>query len=138
MKLLAILLMAALLPALPAAAGPIGDDCGPIDTDGDGWGDAWCDNCTLVYNPSQTDSDGDGCGNACDADFNQDGIVAIGDFSALAGQLNNAVPPAPEHLDIAPDPPDGVIAIGDFSKLAGQLNGPPEPSGTTSGTTACP
>jgi len=58
----------------------------------------------LVYNPSQTDSDSDGCGNRCDPDFNQDGVVGIAGFSVLAASLN----------------------------------GPPGPSGTTSGTTACP
>jgi hypothetical protein len=141
MKIQPIILVAALLAALPALPALAGVDCfccygGGVDVDGDGWG-AECDNCILVFNPSQTDSDYDGCGNACDADFNQDGVVAIGDFSALAGSLNGP-PPPPGSMDIAPDPPDGVIAIGDFSALAGQLNGPPGPSGTTSGLTACP
>jgi len=133
-------ILAALLLALPAMAGP-SDPCAGggvgTDADGDGWADATCDNCSAVANASQTDSDGDGCGNRCDADFNQDGIVAIADFSILAPQLNG--PPAPPgSTDIAPDPPDGVVAIADFSVLAASLNGPPGPSGTTSGTTACP
>ena len=97
----------AALPVLPASAGWWDCFCCDgglgVDVDGDGWG-AKSDNCTLVFNPSQTDSDYDGCGNACDADFNQDGVVSVGDFSALAGMLN----------------------------------GPPGPSGTVSGTTACP
>ena len=97
----------AALPVLPASAGWWDCFCCDgglgVDVDGDGWG-AERDNCALVFNPSQTDSDYDGCGNACDADFNQDGVVSVGDFSALAGMLN----------------------------------GPPGPSGTVSGTTACP
>jgi hypothetical protein len=44
------------------------------DTDGDGVPDSQ-DNCTLVKNPDQKDSDGDGYGDACDGDVNNDGIV---------------------------------------------------------------
>ena len=40
-------------------------DC--IDSDSDGFNDD-LDNCPGAYNPSQTDSDGDGSGNACDPD----------------------------------------------------------------------
>ena len=44
------------------------------DSDGDGVDDA-ADNCIEDPNASQVDADGDGCGNACDADFSQDGTV---------------------------------------------------------------
>jgi DMSO/TMAO reductase YedYZ molybdopterin-dependent catalytic subunit len=56
------------------------------DDDVDGVADS-IDNCPNDYNPSQTDSDGDGTGNACDADCpNLDGLnpVAFVDFSILA------------------------------------------------------
>ena len=45
-----------------------------VDTDGDGVPDA-ADNCTLVANPAQTDSNGDGFGNRCDTDLNNDNIT---------------------------------------------------------------
>lgn len=38
---------------------------GCIDTDSDGFNDD-IDNCPTIYNPRQTDSDGDGIGNVCD------------------------------------------------------------------------
>jgi len=38
-----------------------------VDSDGDGVNDD-LDNCPAYYNPSQGDADGDGVGNACDAD----------------------------------------------------------------------
>ncbi len=45
-----------------------------IDPDGDGVMN-YLDNCTLVANPDQQDTDGDLFGNACDGDFNNDGAV---------------------------------------------------------------
>ncbi|MFK8016014.1 MAG: thrombospondin type 3 repeat-containing protein [Gammaproteobacteria bacterium] len=49
------------------------------DTDGDGVLDA-VDNCTNEPNPSQLDTDGDGHGNRCDADFNNDCSVNAEDL----------------------------------------------------------
>jgi len=47
------------------------------DVDGDGVPDA-TDNCVDLPNPDQRDTDGDGIGNLCDADFDEDGRVTIG------------------------------------------------------------
>ena len=44
------------------------------DTDGDGVL-AYDDNCNSLINPGQQDTDADGFGNGCDADFNNDGVV---------------------------------------------------------------
>ncbi len=64
------------------ALGPIGfapaelvrDPLPYLDSDGDGVRDE-LDNCTLVENADQRDSDVDGFGNLCDADLNNDGTV---------------------------------------------------------------
>jgi cysteine-rich repeat protein len=46
------------------------------DTDGDGVLDS-LDNCTLVINPSQRDTNGDGFGNTCDPDLDGDCVVTL-------------------------------------------------------------
>lgn len=55
-----------------------GPEKGAPDTDGDGIYDRF-DNCVNIGNTEQKDSDGDGYGNACDADFNQDGKTDASD-----------------------------------------------------------
>ena len=52
------------------------------DSDGDGIVNA-LDNCLVGQNADQRDSDRDGVGNACDADFNNDGRVDQTDLAAL-------------------------------------------------------
>ncbi|MBI5788086.1 MAG: carboxypeptidase regulatory-like domain-containing protein [Candidatus Schekmanbacteria bacterium] len=47
---------------------------GKVDTDNDNVPDE-CDNCIMAANSSQTDTDGDGYGNACDGDLNNDGKI---------------------------------------------------------------
>jgi hypothetical protein len=52
------------------------------DVDGDGILDG-ADNCVEVANASQRDTDGDGIGNVCDADLNNDCIVNATDLGLL-------------------------------------------------------
>ncbi|MCR4347283.1 MAG: S8 family serine peptidase [Sulfuricaulis sp.] len=47
-----------------------------LDADGDGYNHD-TDNCPLVSNPTQTDLDGDGSGDACDDDIDGDGLTNV-------------------------------------------------------------
>jgi hypothetical protein len=58
----------------PAPAVADSDDDGVLDP---------LDNCLLDANPPQLDPDEDGCGNACDGDFNQSGMVEAVDIGLL-------------------------------------------------------
>ncbi|HEV3329627.1 MAG TPA: thrombospondin type 3 repeat-containing protein [Bryobacteraceae bacterium] len=97
-------------PSMPADDAVVCDD----DADGDGVPN-FMDNCPLVYNPDQTDSVGDGIGDACrnvvkcDVDYN--GIVSAHDINYILGSLG------PASLDNGPDPRDadgdGMITLAD-------------------------
>lgn len=91
------------------------------DTDGDGVPDV-ADNCTLVANPGQRDTNGDGFGNLCDADLNDDGVVNASDLGLLRVVFFTADPDADFNGDGAVNPSDlGIMRAGFFA--------PPGPSG---------
>jgi len=70
------------------------------DTDGDGVPDT-LDNCTLEANPEQCDTDGDGYGNRCDGDFNNNGFTNAQDTIFLRQQLGQpSVPPTYNEADL--------------------------------------
>ena len=60
-----------------------------IDSDGDGKYD-YQDNCPSVANPDQTDTDGDGMGDACDPDIDNDGILNAKDNCPTVKNPNQA------------------------------------------------
>ena len=106
------------------------------DSDGDGLLD-FDDNCIDQSNPNQFDSDGDGIGNACDADLTgvdgNDCIVNFLDLSVLA----NAFLSTPASPNWNPDAdisgplgvPDGIVNFLDFSRFSSSFLNPPGPSG---------
>jgi len=59
------------------------------DSDSDGITDA-TDNCTLAANTSQCDADGDGIGNRCDADLNNDLVVNAQDTVLFRNRLGQS------------------------------------------------
>ncbi|MEL7450140.1 MAG: 6-bladed beta-propeller [Pseudomonadota bacterium] len=94
-----------------------------IDRDEDGLFDA-SDNCMLLQNPSQKDTDGDGIGNACDGDFNQDCAVAFADLALMKAAFFTAHP----DIDMTGN---GVVNFADLALFKGQFFAPPGPSGVS-------
>jgi hypothetical protein len=117
--------------------GDVCDNCpnnanpGQEDSDLDGTGDG-CDNCVLVANGPNTfpagdpriqrDTNADGYGNICDADFNNNGIVDGADFSLVKSVLGS--PAAPDQ-DLNGN---GIVDGADFSSVKAKLGQPPGPS----------
>jgi len=118
--------LALLLWGTPALAGP------PPDFDGDGVMDS-ADNCSEDANAAQDDTDGDDCGNLCDADYDDNGIVNFIDFSGFSAAFGSG--------DLEKDhtqPVSGPVGFLDFSFFSAAFGSTPGPSGTTVGTVACP
>lgn len=97
------------------------------DTDGDGVPDN-NDNCTLIANPDQTDTDNDGFGNRCDADLNNNGIINFEDLMILELTFftNPASPGWNPHADFNGD---NVINFLDLAVMSETFFGSPGPSG---------
>ncbi len=104
------------------------------DFDGDGIGDS-LDNCSQAANPAQDDTDLDDCGNLCDADYGQSGVVSSGDFGAFLGAFGTN---DQEKQHTPPIDATTVVGSGDFGFFFANFGKVPGPSGTTAGTIACP
>ncbi|HEX9798959.1 MAG TPA: hypothetical protein VGC00_02200 [Thermoanaerobaculia bacterium] len=97
--------------------------CNDLDFDGVLDGE---DNCTEVANPSQCDSNGDGYGNACDADLDDNGIVDRLDRELLRRALGTTGE-SDADLDC-----DSDVDQRDMAILRDALGQPPGPSGLVS------
>ncbi len=86
------------------------------------------DNCTLVANTDQLDSNGDGFGNACDADLNNDCGVSFADLGLLKAAFFQVADAAGWNAD-ADLNADGVINFADLAVMRSQFFSVPGPSG---------
>jgi hypothetical protein len=91
------------------------------DVDGDGI-TASLDNCRTVANPDQRDTDGDGYGNLCDGDLNNDGQVNFADLSVFRTRFMTSNPDADFNGD-------GIVNFADLARFRQLFGAPPGPSG---------
>ena len=80
------------------------------------------DNCLLAPNNAQQDADGDGFGNMCDPDFNNDGIVNAADLAYMKANFFSSDAEADLNSD-------GFVNAADLAILKPMFFGPPGPSG---------
>ncbi|MEM6641076.1 MAG: thrombospondin type 3 repeat-containing protein [Pseudomonadota bacterium] len=92
-----------------------------VDSDADGIADE-LDNCLVDSNPDQRDTDGDGYGNICDADLNNDNTVNVVDLGIFRSVFFTG--DADADFD-----GDGVVNFIDLGVLRLRLFEPPGPSG---------
>jgi hypothetical protein len=90
------------------------------DADHDGI-DASVDNCLNTSNPDQRDSDGDGYGNACDGDLNNDGNVNFADLALFRQRFAT-------HDPVADFDGNGVVNFADLAAFRSMFGKPPGPS----------
>jgi hypothetical protein len=118
----AILLLESANPAEPISEIVVSaEGVDDIDSDGDGVMDTQ-DNCTLVSNPDQRDTDGDGFGNLCDPDLNNDGVVNFLDLGLLRSVFFSSNADADFNGD-------GVVNFPDLGVLRLYFFSPPGPAG---------
>lgn len=95
-----------------------------IDTDGDGVAN-YMDNCRLVANASQVDSNNDGFGNRCDGDLNNNNATNAQDTVLFRQQLGQpSVAPVYNAADINSN---GAVNAQDTVLFRGLLGSPPGP-----------
>jgi hypothetical protein len=90
------------------------------DSDGDGVPDSR-DNCIAVPNRDQLDSDGDGYGNACDADLNNDGIVNSVDLALFRAKFGSS---GRGQTDLNGDGVTNAVDLAIFRRLFAGRPGP--------------
>ncbi|MEO1573497.1 MAG: hypothetical protein AAFU65_00895 [Pseudomonadota bacterium] len=94
---------------------------GAPDADGDGVADA-LDNCLTLANADQRDTNGDGYGNLCDADLNNDNTTNVVDLGLFRQVFFTGDPDADFNGD-------GAVNVVDLGRMRQLFFLPPGPSG---------
>lgn len=94
----------------------------PPDTDGDGVADSE-DNCTTLANANQRDTNGDGYGNLCDPDLNNNGTVDSQDATLLRANFGSTTYPDGDLNN------NGSVDSQDATLLRARFGLAPGPSG---------
>ena len=110
--------------AIACALGPAGAALAQ-DADLDDAPDG-ADTCRDVANRDQNDTNNDGIGNLCDADYNNDGVVGIPDFARFRDAFGKKVGDAGFDQDVDADG-DGRIGLADFNVLRRYFGKAPGP-----------
>lgn len=106
--------------------GPLGIAIIPeyeFDADSDGVIE-FLDNCIAVYNPDQPDTNGDGYGNACDGDLNNDDAINFADLGLMKSVFFTDDPDADLNGD-------GAVNFADLGLLKAMFYTAPGPSALT-------
>ena len=142
-KRILIALTAIVVGATPGmvGAGVEGPCGGGLESDPDNDTVPSCiDNCLIVPNGhldanNQCDTDGDGYGNSCDFDVNQDNIVGLPDFGSFTANFGKSGHP----INAADANCDGIIGLPDWGVFTKTFGGSVGPSGhSCAGTVPCP
>ena len=113
------------------------DDSELPDQDQDGVDDPF-DDCLVDPNPDQRDTNQDGYGNLCDADFDDNGGTGISDFAVFRPAFGSTLgqPAYDPDTDLTGD---GGVGIADFALFRSLIGAAPGPSGLAcAGTPPCP
>ena len=126
-SLMAVVAGFCLVVGLPLAATAGPTPGGASAADGDGI-ENFFDNCMSASNASQKDFDHDGCGDVCDSDSNNDGVVAAADFAAFKGTFQKSEG-QPGYNGAFDSNCDGTVAAADFANFKTNFQKATGPSG---------
>jgi len=120
-----------------AVCGQASDPREAPDADSDGIADEE-DDCAVAPDTLQLDSDQDGYGNACDADYDDNGMVGLSDFLAFGSVFGSSSGSPGWNAEMDANG-DGTIGVNDFLAFGGSFGAGPGPSGLTcAGSVPCP